>query len=61
MQRSKLGATEVQAIMAKQASRATRLAAADDIIVNDTDLATLQQRMRIASALPAAGRIGEIP
>ena len=45
MQRSKLGATEVQAIMAKQASRATRLAAADDIIVNDTDLATLQQRM----------------
>lgn len=45
MERSKLGAKEVQAIMDKQASRETRLAAADDIVVNDTDLATLQQRL----------------
>ena len=45
MERSDLGAAEVQAIMDKQVDRATRLAAADDVVVNDTDLATLQQRM----------------
>lgn len=35
MARSGLAATEVEAIMAAQASRAQRLAAADDVIPND--------------------------
>lgn len=39
--RSGLAAAEVQTIMAAQASRAARLAAADDVVVNDGDLATL--------------------
>lgn len=41
MARSGLSAEQVRAIMAAQASREQRLAAADDVIVNDGDLATL--------------------
>jgi len=37
MQRNKLTDAQVRAIMAAQATRETRLAAADDIIVNDSD------------------------
>jgi dephospho-CoA kinase len=41
MNRSGLTETQVRAIMATQASRETRLAAADDVIVNDGDAAAL--------------------
>ena len=42
MQRSALSQAQVQAIMATQATRAQRLAAADDVVVNSTDTAALQ-------------------
>jgi len=42
MARSKLSEGEVRAIMAAQVPRATRLAAADDVLHNDGDLAALQ-------------------
>jgi dephospho-CoA kinase len=45
MARNGLSAAEVRAIMAAQATRQQRLAAADDIIANDSDLATLEQRV----------------
>lgn len=41
MARSRLSADEVRAIMATQAGRAERLAAADDVIVNDASLEEL--------------------
>ncbi|HYD80839.1 MAG TPA: dephospho-CoA kinase [Paucimonas sp.] len=41
MRRSSLSEAQVRAIMAAQVSRATRLAAADDTIVNDGDAAAL--------------------
>lgn len=41
--RNGLSADEVRTIMAAQASRQQRLAAADDVIANDGDLATLEQ------------------
>jgi dephospho-CoA kinase len=41
MRRSALDEAQVRAIMAAQASRQERLAAADDVIVNDGDLASL--------------------
>jgi dephospho-CoA kinase len=41
MQRSKLSQAEVEQIIAKQATRADRLAAANTVIVNDGDLADL--------------------
>jgi dephospho-CoA kinase len=43
MERSGLGEAEVRAIMAAQAPRAVRLAAADDVLVNDGDLAALRR------------------
>jgi dephospho-CoA kinase len=45
MQRSNLSADEVKAIMATQASRAARLAIADDIIDNSGSLAALHARV----------------
>ena len=48
MKRSGLAEAEVRAIMAAQAPRATRLAAADDVLLNDGDLAALR---RAADAL----------
>lgn len=45
MARSRLSADEVRAIMATQASRADRLAAADDVIVNDGSLDALRPRV----------------
>ncbi|KAB2913823.1 MAG: dephospho-CoA kinase [Dechloromonas sp.] len=45
MARNGLSADEVRAIMAAQASRAQRLAAADDVLVNDGDLDTLAERV----------------
>jgi dephospho-CoA kinase len=44
MQRSGLARDTVRKIMASQVSRAGRLAYADDIIANDSDLATLKSR-----------------
>lgn len=38
-------AEQIKAIMATQASRSLRLEKADDVITNDSDLATLQQRV----------------
>jgi dephospho-CoA kinase len=55
MRRSGLTAQEVQAIMSTQASRAQRLAAADDVIVNDGDAALLQpqvERLHMAAQRP---------
>lgn len=43
MRRSQLSAEQVRAIMATQASREARLAVADDVIVNDQALDTLEQ------------------
>jgi dephospho-CoA kinase len=48
MERSGLAEPEVRAIMAAQAPRAARLAAADDVLLNDGDLAALR---RAADAL----------
>jgi dephospho-CoA kinase len=42
MARSGLGEAEVRSIMAVQASREARLAAADDVIDNDGDLEALR-------------------
>ena len=42
MQRSQLPAAQVEAIMASQASRAQRLAVADDVIVNDGERAAVE-------------------
>jgi len=42
MRRNQLAAEQVQAIMAAQASRADRLAAADDVIINDAGTASLE-------------------
>lgn len=43
-ERSKLSAETVRGIMASQTGRAERLAHADDVIVNDADMATLRRR-----------------
>lgn len=45
MARSGLGENEVRAIMARQASRSDRLAVADDVILNDSDLESLQRQV----------------
>lgn len=45
MARSGLTAEEVRAIMETQASRAVRRAAADDVIVNETDLEALREQV----------------
>lgn len=45
MARSALSENEVKAIMARQASRSDRLAVADDVILNDSDLESLQQQV----------------
>lgn len=45
MARSGLTTAEVQAIMATQASRAERLAVADDVVVNNAGLEALQARV----------------
>ena len=45
MARNGLGETEVCAILATQASRDQRLAAADDVLANDGDLATLKAQI----------------
>jgi dephospho-CoA kinase len=45
MQRNQFSKQEVLAIMAKQATREARLAAADDIITNDADLAALEPQV----------------
>jgi dephospho-CoA kinase len=48
MQRSKLTESQVRAIMAAQATREVRLAAADDIIINDDDtMALIPQVQRL--------------
>lgn len=49
--RSGLSAAEVRAIMAAQASRAERLKKADDVIVNDADLAQLEREVERLRAL----------
>ena len=45
MRRNQLTREQVEAIMASQASRAQRLAVADDVIVNDADPAELAQQV----------------
>jgi dephospho-CoA kinase len=45
MARSGLRVGEVRAIIANQATRAARLAAADDIVVNDSDLNELERQV----------------
>lgn len=45
MQRDRLSAEQVRAIMAAQASRETRLSHADDILVNDRDLAWVEREV----------------
>lgn len=47
MARSGLAREEVQAIMAAQADRARRLAAADDVLENSGDLQTLEAAVRV--------------
>ena len=43
MRRNSLSAIQVQAIMASQASRSERMAAADDVIVNDKDKNSIKE------------------
>jgi dephospho-CoA kinase len=50
MARSQLAREEVQAIMAAQASRARRLALADDVIVNNGSVADLEEAVRALDA-----------
>ena len=45
MERSKLPRAQVEAIMAAQATRAARLAVADDVVDNSGDLATLEPQI----------------
>lgn len=60
MERSGLAEAEVRAIMSAQAPRAARLAAADDVLLNDGDLAALrrgadmlhQRYLALARAMP---------
>ena len=64
MERSGLTEGEVRAIMAAQAPRAARLAAADDVLLNDGDLAALrhaaaalhQRYLALARSMPARCR-----
>lgn len=51
MQRNAMREADVRAIMAAQASRATRLAAADDVIVNDGDATQLVSHVAHLHAL----------
>jgi dephospho-CoA kinase len=51
MSRSGLTADAVRAIMAAQASRQDRLAAADDVILNDGDTAALEPQVERLHAL----------
>ena len=68
MRRNQLSPEQVQAIMASQASRTQRLAAADDVIVNDADPAALAQQVaslhetyvRLSKCAPDTG-MGETP
>lgn len=46
MERSGLAEAEIRAIMAAQLPRARRLAAADDVLHNDSDLAALRQEVQ---------------
>jgi len=54
MQRSALTEVQVRAIMSTQVSRAARLAAADDVIVNDRDTASIVPEVDRLHALYAA-------
>ena len=62
MARNGLAEAEVRAIMATQASRAERLAVADDVIANDGDLANLEKQvgelhrryLQLSSQIPKA-------
>jgi dephospho-CoA kinase len=60
MQRNGMARADVERILAAQASRAERLAAADDVIDNDGALAELAPRIERLhqSYLASAGRIG---
>lgn len=59
MRRNKLTESQVRAIMATQAPREARLAAADDIIINDSDTAALvPQIQRLHDLYVALARIG---
>jgi len=51
IQRNRLSETQVRAIMAQQATRAARLAAADDVIVNDADASALVPQVERLHAL----------
>jgi dephospho-CoA kinase len=51
MRRSQLGEAQVRAIMAAQVSRDTRLASADDVIVNDGDVNALIPQVERLHAL----------
>ena len=50
MARSRLSADEVRAMMATQASRAARLAAADDVVLNDDGLDSLHAQLDVLYA-----------
>lgn len=62
MARNKMSADEVRAIMAAQATRQQRLAVADDVVMNDTDLAALyaqvnalhQKYLQLSGQIPNA-------
>ncbi|MGV3652856.1 MAG: dephospho-CoA kinase, partial [Noviherbaspirillum sp.] len=53
MRRNGLAEEQVRAIMAAQASRRDRLAAADDVVVNDGDMAALTPQVDRLHALYA--------
>ncbi|MEO8600120.1 MAG: dephospho-CoA kinase, partial [bacterium] len=51
MQRNSLSEAQVRAIMAQQATRAARLVAADNVIVNDADASALVPQVERLHAL----------
>lgn len=51
MQRNKLSESQVRAIMAAQAPRTVRLAAADDVVINDGDIENLEHQVAALHAL----------
>ena len=61
MKRNRLSEAQVRAIMATQASRTARLAAADDVIINDKEVAALVPQVdRLHALYTTLGNAGQI-
>jgi dephospho-CoA kinase len=61
MARDRVGAAQARAVLAAQASRAERLAFADDVIVNDGDIAALRDQVAALHRDYLARAVGPAP